>query len=152
MDGFDVLNELLARLNYHREFDNAFLPDDQKLPMFEPLDVVQMANEEPEKLMPLIQELRDMPESMVASDIADKSIESYLQALHDEWRFIPSEYTLQLQDFNKIDKYFERKVLKKSLSAIQKTAVNSLTMTAEDFTVASGNFKYDHDAVNAFNI
>ena len=119
----------------------------------QPRDILQMLNENPGSLQQIMNMARDNPSyyGMTESETSGFSSD-YVDDLFNQWRFLPSDYNLALEDYNALDAYFRQNKQLSSLSDRQLDLLESLTYQADDFSVDSGLFDFESDAVNAYNL
>ena len=151
MSGFDVINNLVTIM---QKFENLEAMRNGTTPStITAQTVLQLVNEQPEKAQLFVDAAKRLPEEfgMTAAEAQDFDVDSIKQ-LFDDWRFLPSDYNLQLQDYNAIADYFLAKRPLSSLKDSQRDLIYALEFKADDFSVDSGLFDFDHDAVNMYNL
>ena len=147
---YNVLNELLTYISKYREVENMYLPAGSKLPGLSHTDIIRMIKEDPDSLAPLIENIRNNPDTLIGSTV-DEPTQSYIRSLHDEWSVPESQYTLTNKDYKNVKKYFKNKKSLSELSDGQKTLVQLLAKQPDDFVI-SEDFPTDHDASNGYNL
>ena len=83
--GVQVLNELLSKLNQHRDLENRFLPPEEQLKPFQTTDVIDIINKDPSALTAIIDDVRNTPDTFIGEKIGTETSTQYLQDLHDDW-------------------------------------------------------------------
>ena len=150
-EGFDILNELLAHLNEHTQYENSFLSPENQIPEFTTQDVIELVNNRPESLEQIVTELRTQNDSIIGADSANQTVSEYVQTLHDNWQMLPSDYVVSKKDMRGIREYFQGDKLYSELSERQQGMLDALTFEDSDFSV-DGMYAFDHDAVKFFSL
>ena len=149
--GFDEINELVTVLQNYRDTQNMFAGD---MPPVTPYDVLQMLNDDTTVFDSMMEQVRAHPGMYGEGEMLGKDMASptYVQRLHDEWRFLPSDITILETDYNQIVKYFRNEITGAQLTEKQFDVLESLSFKGDDFSVNSGLFDFEHDAVNGYNL
>ena len=145
MEGYEKLNEMIALLQNVQDAN----PHLGVSHVVTAQDVLEYVNEEPETL----QELLEMGKSLATDEYVGENITpNFVADLVDEWKLLPSDIKLLNLDYRAIRDYFDRTTTYAQLTERQQGYLESLRYTGDDFTVDSGNYGFEHKAVNGVNV
>ena len=121
-----------------------------EFPDFTLEETIQIINDEPD----LVRSLLEDPSILIDDQyVGSNENPDLINDMLSEFRFQPSQITLQQRDYRQIKKYLNGKRTLNQLTEDQITLIKSLKYTSiDEFDVDSGNFKFQRDGYRFSNL